>query len=214
MDSMKNLIEALDYNAIREILSINPAMANEGIPLDEINTTKAHPLHRICDGVYMKKYSDREAVELAKIFLEYGARIDGFGLIEKKDTPLTAAASLRADEVALLYIESGANLHHGGCHGGTAMHWAAWCGRDKIVKRLVQESIDINKKCIDFKATPLFWSIHGYKYGGEQNRHNQVECASILLQAGADKNIPNLDGTTIIELIGEEDLELKNLFNG
>ena len=210
---MKKLIDNKDHEGIRNALSKNPDLANEGIPFDEANTTKAHPLHRICDGVFAKRYRDEEAVEMAKIFLAYGANIDGYGLVEGKDTPLIAAASLHADKVGILYIENGAYIHHAGCSGGTALHWAAWCGRDTLVSRLIRENADLNKKCIDYKATPLFWAFHGFKYGGEENKHNQIECIRLLIRSGADKNIPNGEGTTIFELLEEQDVELIKLVN-
>src|SRR5215204_7312100 len=163
---LKSLINNNDQIGLRSILSQHPHLANEGIPYDETNEAEAHPLHRICDGVFEKRYTDDEAVAMAKIFLEFDADVNGGELIEKKDTPLIAAASLGADKVGLFYIELGANIHHAGCHGGTAIHWSAWCGRNVLVKRLLEGGADINKLCIDFRSTPLFWAIHGYKFGG------------------------------------------------
>jgi hypothetical protein len=209
---MQMLLKNKDYEGIRKALSANPNLANEGVPYDELNTTKAHPLHRIADGVFNKKYTDEEAVEMAKIFLEFGAKIDGNELIEKQDSPLVAAASLHADQLAIFYVEHGANINHAGCHGGTALHWAAWCGRDKLVKKLVHSGALIDKLCINFKSTPLFWAIHGLKNGGE-NPQNYLECVKILLQAGADKSIPNVEGKTPFELLSEEDLALKSLLS-
>jgi uncharacterized protein len=209
--SIKQLIDNRDYVGLREALSTNPTLANEGIPYDEMNPVKAHPLHRICDGVFNKKFTDEEAVEIAKVFLEYGANINGNELREKHDTPLVAASSLYADAVAIFYLDYGANINHAGGHGGTALHWAAWCGRDKVVRRLVQEGAEINKRCIDFRATPLFWAVHGLKKGDKSNVNNQVECAKILVESGADKNIPNADGLTVFDLLSERDLELKEI---
>ena len=206
---MKNLITSKDFNGIKQALSANPALANEGIPYDEVNTTKAHPLHRICDAVFSKKITDEEAVKLATLFLEYGATINGNTLTEKQDTPLIAASSLHADQVAIFYIEQGANINHAGCHGGTALHWAAWCGRAIVVERLIQAGAEINKICIDFKATPLFWAVHGLKNGDNNNTHTYLECINLLLRAGADKNIPNGQGKTVFDLLTDEDLELK-----
>ena len=210
---MKKLIDNKDYKGIKQALSNNPNLANEGIPYDEMNTTKAHPLHRICDGVFSKKYTDEEAVKMAMLFLEFGANINGNKLTEKQDTPLIAASSLHADQVAIFYIEKGANISHAGCHGGTALHWAAWCGRDKVVRRLIQEGAEINKRCIDFKATPLFWAVHGLKKGDKNNMHNHLECVKILIQSGEDKNIPNGEGKTVLDLLTDEDLELKEQLN-
>lgn len=208
---MKDLIINRDYEGIRKALAGNPSLANEGIPFDEKNTTKAHPLHRICDGVFAHDYTDREAVEMAKIFLEFGANVDGYGLTEGKDSPLVAAASLYAEEVGILYVENGAAVNHAGCHGGTALHWAAWVGRDKLVERLIRENADINKLCTDFKSTPLLWAVHGYKHGGMENRYHQAECVRLLIAAGADKTVPNAEGTTPLGFLDEKDTELMDL---
>ena len=210
---IKNFIDTVDYDGIRKLLARNPSLANEGIGLDPDGGRKAHPLHRICDGVFVNTYTDEQAVEMAKIFLSFGANIDGNGLIEKQDTPLVAAASLHADQVAILYIDRGANIHHGGCHGGTPLHWAAWCGRDKVVRRLLSENPNINKRCIDFKSTPLFWGVHGFKNGGKENRHHQIECVRLLIEAGADKSIPNIDGYTALQILDDDDIILKKLLS-
>lgn len=209
--SIKNLVDTKDYKGLKKTLSQNPELANEGIPYDSVNTTKAHPLHRLCDGVFSGTYSDEEAVEMAKIFLDYGANINGNELIEKKDTPLVAASSLHADKVAVFYIDQGAIINHPGCHGGTALHWAAWCGRPQVVEKLVKTDAEVNKKCIDFQATPLFWAIHGFKNCGSQNLQSYTQCVSTLLEAGANKSIPNVDGNTAFDLLDDTDLELKQL---
>lgn len=209
--SIKKLIENKDLKGLRESLSENPSFANEGLPYDEINTTKAHPLHRICDGVFAGKYSDDEGVAMAKLFLEYGAEIDGGALIEKKDSPLVAAASLHADKVAILYIEQGAAVNHPGCHGGAALHWAAWCGRPVVVESLIQAQAEINIRCIDFQATPLFWAVHGLYNSDKMNMDKYLTCIRLLLEAGADKYIPNSGGKTVFDLIDDKDKALKEL---
>ena len=211
--SIKKLIDTKDYDGLRLSLSQNPSLANEGIPFDDVNTIKAHPLHRICDGVFSKTYSDEEAVEIAKIFLEFGANINGNELIEKRDTPLLAASSLYAYQVAILYIDNGAELNHPGCHGGTALHWAAWCGRPKVVEKLIQAHADINKKCIDFQGTPLSWAVHSANEGDKKELKGHLECIKMLLEAGANKNISTDDRKAILDLFGNEDLELKELLN-
>ena len=214
MESLvKKLIDIKDYEGLRQALSQNPNLANEGLPYDALNTAKASPLHRICDGVFSGQYTDEEAVEMAKLFLEYGANINGNNLTGNQDTPLIAASSLHADQVAIFYIENGADINRAGCHGGTALHWAAWCGRDKVVRRLVQEGAEINKRCIDFKATPIFWAVHGLKSGDNNDLNNYLECVNILIQSGADKSIPNAEGKTVFVLLNEEDVELEELLN-
>lgn len=211
MSEVMDLIMAVNYSGLRKLLSSDPALANKGLPLGKHEIRLAHPLHRICDGVSHGIYKDEQAAEMAEIFLEFGARIDGTELIEKKDTPLIAAASLSADRVGILYIDRGANIFHAGTHGGTALHWAAWCGRDVLVDRLIRERAEINRLCIDFKSTPLFWAFHGFKNGGAGNVYHQLECARLLLKAGADKSIPNASGHSIPDMLESGDAEAKEL---
>jgi ankyrin repeat protein len=212
MTDIKNLIHQKDYKGLRKALADNPFIANMGISFDAQNPTKEHPLHRICDGVFAGLYSDEEAKEMAELFLEYGANVNGFGFEEKKDTPLIAAASLSADKTGILYIEKGANIHHAGCHGGTALHWAAWCGRDLLVKRLIAENAELNKLSVDFKSTPLLWAVHGYVSGGRERVDHYAECIRLLIDAGANKTIPNLEGKKPIEFLDHEDEIAKLLY--
>jgi uncharacterized protein len=211
--NMNDLIINKDYKGIDQALAKKPALANEGIPYDEINTAKAPPLHRLCDRIFSNLITDEDGVELAKLFLKYGANINGNGIIEKQDTPLLAACSLHADKLAIFYIEKGADIHHPGCHGGTALHWAAWTGRPVLVKKLVEKGSEINKLCIDFKATPLFWTIHGLKNEGYDSMSDCLEMVKTLLKTGADKSIPNINGHTVFDMLDNEDTELKDLLN-
>src|ERR1700761_3310990 len=85
------LFQNYDLKGIRDLLTANSGLANEGVPLPD-NTRKGHPLHRICDAVFANKISDVQAIEIAKIFLEYGADIDGYLAQGDNNTPLIAAA--------------------------------------------------------------------------------------------------------------------------
>ena len=208
----RDFVFSADLHALDIALTANPELVSEEISLPD-NPAKAHPLHRICDGVFSGSYSEETAVSLAKIFLNHGADVNVDPTIVK-DSPLTAACSLRCDRLALLYIQHGARIDHRGCHGGTALHWAAWCGRDTIVEHLVTLNPDINQLCIDFKSTPLFWAIHGYKFGGKNNFHHQINCARLLLHHGADPSIPNFEGYLPKQLLDDNDKELIALFNG
>lgn len=207
------LISNREYEMLKQLLQAQPSLANEPLPLNENCTMLAHPLHRICDAVCNNIISDEEGATIAKIFLEYGANVNGNELIEKQDSPLTAAASLHADKVGFVYIDHGANIHHRGCHGGTALHWAAWCGRDEMVRRLIDAGADIHQRCIDHKGTPLQWAVHGYTNGGEYNKHNQIECVRVLIAAGADKDAPNILGEKPIDFLSEKDIELRALLS-
>jgi len=191
---------------LETLLQNKPELVNEGVSLSLLNPTKAHPLHRICDHVFNKKYSEAHAHKFARLLLQHGADVNGGAFVEGQDTPLIAASSLYVDQLALLYIEHGANIHHRGCMGGTALHWAAWTGRDIIVKRLLTKAPVINQKCLDHKATPLFWAVHGHQNNDEKHRHNQANFARLLVEAGADISIPNINNLKAVEIISEKDL--------
>jgi len=201
-------MDTLDYAGLRKALSEDPSLANTGLPYDERNTALAHPLHRVCDGVIAGRYTDEQAVELARVLLAGGADINGGMLVPLKDTPLIAAASLYAEQVGIWYVDQGADIRHAGTHGGTALHWAAWVGRDKLVSRLITAGADIHQHCVDFDCTPLYWAVHGYKFGGGRNRHHQVACVRLLLEAGAESHVFNVEGTPVREFLDPGDAEL------
>ena len=176
---LKELIINKDYEGIRSALSSNKSLANEPIALDP-HPLAAHPLHRLADGVFAGAYTDQEAVEMAKILVEFGADINGGELIARRDTPLIAACSLNADQLALYYMEMGADIHHAGTHGGTALHWASWCGRPVLVKALIEAGAVVNQRCIDFQSTPLRWAKLGYERNKNAKLEEYGECERLL----------------------------------
>lgn len=208
--NIRDLLFSADLAGIEKALRENPSLAKEEIPLKD-NPATAHPLHRICDGVFNNDYPEATGFEIAKLFIKHGANVN-VDYKPGKDSPLTAACSLRSDQLALLYIDQGAHIDHQGCHGGTALHWAAWCGRDIVLKKLLELNPNLNRLCIDFKSTPLFWALHGYKFGGKGNLHHQIDCARMLLKHGADPSIPNFEGYRPKQLIEQQDTELIELF--
>lgn len=212
MNTIKDLIARVDLTALKQILAHDPSLANAGVSLGDQNNALAHPLHRICDGVHAGIYTDEQAYEMAKVFVSFGADVNGVTLVENSDSPLVAAASLSADITAMYYIACGADIAHPGCHGGTALHWAAWCGRDRLVKELIDARAPLEKRCKAYDATPLFWAIHGHKFGGG-NRHHQVECAKLLVAAGAVTDTSNGEGMHILGLLDKNDIELRSLLS-
>src|SRR5690606_18880662 len=153
--SIKKLLEQKDYQSLRKQLSENPSLSNEGItiPYDFFCRTKAHPLHRICDAVFAGKITDEEAIQFANIFLEFGANMDGD---KNKDegTPILAASSLHAEKLGIFYIENGADIHYTHKNNGaSALHWASYCGRDKLVKKLIEVGAEIDKADRNYNST-------------------------------------------------------------
>jgi len=211
-DHMKTLIENKDYDGIRRLLSANPSLANEGIPFDEKNTAKAHPLHRICDAVFAKKITDEDAITIAKIFLEFGARIEGNQATENQDPPLMAAASLHAEQLGVFYIEHGANVHYADNNdGATALHWAAYCGRDELVARLISAGAAIDQQDKSYNSTPVGWALQPLITGDKFNTWRQAACIKLLLKAGANITVLNDKATRQLRLLAAEDEEFGKL---
>lgn len=213
---VKKLIEKKDFDGLNQLLTNNPNLANEGItiPFDFLCSTKAHPLHRICDGVFSGKITDTEAVALAKIFLANGAAIDG-DKIKKEGTPLLAAASLHAELVGIFYIENGADIHYTYQNDGVSpLHWAAFCGQDKLVAKLIESKASIDKPDHTYYSTPLGWAVHCLQLEERKKLHNQVDCIKLLLHNGADRKKLNEEKDDYLFSLAKEDLELQNLLKG
>lgn len=211
--SLKSLINEGNIDGINLALKKDTSLSNKIIKWGPLLKNKVHPLHYLCDRVFANKLEDKTAAEIARNLVNHGANINGYGYQEMEDTPLIAATSLGADGVALVLIEAGADIHHKGCLGGTALHWGAWCGRDTVVKRLLEEKIDLNIRDITHKSTVFFWAAHGRARGGEQNQHKQIACAKMIKDAGADTSIPNAEGTTVAELMKDDKEFMDSVFD-
>lgn len=208
---VKKLIESKDFNGLNRLLADNPNLANEGItiPYDFFCTSKAHPLHRICDGVYCVKITDNEGVILAKIFLEHGADIDG-DKIKNDQTPLLAASSLHAEQVGILYIENGADVHYTyKNNGASALHWASFCGRDILVDKLINANAVIDEPDKEYNSTPLGWALQALMTNDKINTHNQVACINLLLNSGADIEKLNKETNEYFLKLVSDTLELQ-----
>lgn len=210
--SLKQQINRGDIEGIKTAISTDPGKVNQIIKWGPLLKNHVHPLHYLCDRVFTDKLEDKQAGDIASLLIQEGTKINGYGFEELKDTPLVAAASLHADEVAMVLIDVGADIHHGGCFGGTALHWAAWCGRDRVVRRLLKEELDIDRRCVTHKSTAFFWAAHGRANSGEKSKHNQIECAKLIKDAGADMSIPNMEGTTAKELLKDDEEFLNAIF--
>src|SRR5580700_7228829 len=174
-NKMFELIGSNDQKQIRKILVENPNLANEGVACnDNIFSKKGHPLHRLCDAVFAKKITDEQAIEIAKILLEFGANIDGYKSLGDNNTPLIAASSLNAEKSGIFYIEQGADIFYAAkSDGATALHWAAFCGMDKLVEELIRKGANINQPDNSFNSTPAGWAIHALISKDNDNIYHQ-----------------------------------------
>lgn len=206
--SVKQLIEQKDIDRLRELLAAEPNLANEGItiPFESLCFVKAHPLHRICDAVFAHKMTDEEAIEIARVFLENGANIDGD---RKGGTPLLAAASLHAEQLGIFYIDNGADLDFTDeSDDASALHWAAFCGRDKLVNKLIESNAKFDELDKTYNCTPLAWAIHCMMSDDVGNKHNQPACIKLLINAGSDMKKLSPEHTKFLLSLAEGDNDL------
>lgn len=205
------LISSTDYRQLREALTNNPSLANEGVPLDD-NHAKGHPLHRVCDAVFAGRITDEQAIEIAKILLEFGADIDGFKSRGDNNTPLIAASSLNAEQLGIFYIDQGADIYYTPkSDGGTALHWACYCGKDKLVAKLIEKGANLNQTDTSYQSTPIGWAIHPLFAGGKHSVHHQLQCVKLLLKAGADQSLVDSRSMQYLRSVAEGDKELAGL---
>jgi hypothetical protein len=209
---LSNLISTGNYQPLKAVLMANPGLANEGIPCsDDRPDMKGHPLHRVCDAVFAKVISDDQAIEVAKILLESGADIDGYKSKGDNNTPLIAASSLHAEKLGIFYIEQGADIFYADNDGATALHWAAFCGRDRLVAALIEAGANVDQEDTTFNSTPIGWAVHTLTSDDNGNQHHQLSCVKLLLKAGADKKLWHNDTLKYLQKVAEDDDELQQL---
>ena len=201
---MSEILKSGDLALLEKTLQQNPQFANQGIELNANSPLLAHPLHRLCDYVWEGQLSQNKAIELATFLINQGSDINGFAPKPFQDTPLIAAASMYLSDLGEFYLSQGADTHIQGCYGGTALHWAAWCGLPSLVKKLIPLSVDLNQKCFEYEATPLFWSIHGLKQDKRSSRANHLACVKHIVESGANLHIPNKEGLSVFDLMATD----------
>ena len=137
----------------------NPALANQTIHWVVNPPNESDPLHYVSDCVYHGWLTNGTESEIAGVLLAHGAVLEGS---EERESPLIAAASLGAEKVARVLLEAGAALERTSVFGARALHWAAWMGLSSTADQLLQRGAQLEPRCSEFGATPLFWAVHGY----------------------------------------------------
>ena len=79
------------------------------------------------------------------------------------------------------------DVSHG--NGRTALHRAAASNQTDVIKRLLLEGADVNRKIRFFKNTPLHMAAE----------NNSTEAVRFLLDNGADINLKNDDNKTPLD---------------
>lgn len=195
-DGFRQLIEHGDAAGVRSALKSDSGLANRMIRWYFNQRNESDPLHYVSDCVGHGWLTNGKEGEIAELMLEHGAALNG---TEGKESPLIASASLGADRVSKLLIEAGAELEATSIFGSRALHWAAWVGTPSTVELLIARGAQIEARCSEFGATPLFWAVHGYGPKGPVEKKDQVGAARILIKAGASVETVNKYGLSALE---------------
>jgi hypothetical protein len=197
VDDFRLLIERGDVVGIRGALESEPALANRTIRWFLNQHNESDPLHYVSDCFGHGWLINGKEGEIAELLLASGAAVDG---ADNRESPLIGSASLGAEKVSTVLIGAGAALESTSIFGSRALHWAAWIGTPSTVELLVARGANIEARCSEFGATPLFWAVHGYGPDGPKHKKDQVGAARILIQARANVDTANKHGVSALEL--------------
>ncbi|OWF56556.1 serine/threonine-protein phosphatase 6 regulatory ankyrin repeat subunit C-like [Mizuhopecten yessoensis] len=100
--------------------------------------------------------------------------------IFKENPPLHQAVLTASDEIVLLLIENGFDIHARNRYQETTLHMASRKGRDVIVHKLLESGADIDSRDCE-ENTPLFNAA----------TYSHPHIAHVLIQAGSDINTLN-----------------------
>jgi ankyrin repeat protein len=196
-DDFRRLLETGDAENLRAALGVEPARANATIRWYLNQWNESDPLHFVSDCIGNGWLTNGREGEIAALLIENGATIDGSA---GRESPLIAAASLGAGKVAQVLNDAGADPERTALFGARALHWAAWTGEAGIVRQLLARKVEIEPRCTEFGATPLFWAVHGYGPQGPREKKDQVDAARQLIAAGAAIGTTNKEGTSAREM--------------
>jgi ankyrin repeat protein len=196
-DDFRLLIEAGDVDGIQRALEAEPALANRTIRWFLNQENESDPLHYVSDCFFNGWLLNGKEGQIAEMLLVHGAAIDGTG---DKESPLIGSASLGAEMVSKVLLDAGAATERTSIFGARALHWAAWIGTPASVERLVAHIANIEARCAEFDATPLYWAVHGYGPDGPKQKGDQIGAARVLIRAGARIETANSRGISALEL--------------
>lgn len=155
---------------------------------------KSTPLHRAA--------SRKENIDNIKLLIKSGANINARNFNES--TPLhIAIQESRSVDVAKLLLDCGADLNAKDAKGCTPLHKATEWRETDILNFLIDAGANVNAKDNE-GCTALHKTVV---------KLDRLNTTKILLEAGADLNITNIEGKTPFELFNLRCLKLRYVEN-
>lgn len=175
----QQLFEAIRYNQINQVREL----IKNGADINIIHTSGWTALElAIFEG---KK-------DIVELLISYGVNVNN---ITHANTPLYRAIKEMHEDIALLLINSGADIRTQSYLGSTALHAAAWSGLKNLAAVLIKLGADINAK-ESKDGSPL----HTPAFYGNK------DIVELLIENGADKNIENYNCRKPAETTGNQEI--------
>ncbi len=105
---------------------------------------------------------------------------------EDRNTIVGAVHDDRVESVRLM-VSLGWSLTEEGPWGGTPLHWAAWFGRVRAVRTLLDLDAPINFRDRQYGSSPIAWAAHGSRYSRPGNDDDYLAIVDLLLDAGSSR---------------------------
>lgn len=137
--------------------------------------------------MHLAARSKYNSIEMIDLLVDHGLPVDAdlakFRTQGYSETPLVTAITDRCESSALHLIALGANIHAIDFQGGNLLSYCIYC--PKVMKELIKRGLEVNAQ--DSKGRTALHTSCGN------------DTAKILLAAGADPNIRNLEGMSPVE---------------
>lgn len=136
--------------------------------------------------------------EIVKVLLEAGANPVSFQVIHDSALILASKENSPLLSELIQYAPSNKQLDYFDFTGFAAIHYCAQCGNLKGINSLINKGANINLQESRSGRTALFLALE----------NNYVEIAQQLIKNGAQKDIPNFSGHTVMSLLEKHEIFL------
>lgn len=183
--------EGLKYNELEE-KDINEFRSK----IKKVSKEESKRLGKeLYDLITKKDYKDNDKTKVIELIYK-GADVN-YKEETKGNFPLLVCARKNYLMTFLALIRGGANIDQCNYYRTTATMASARHGNLIILKLLIAQGADINKRCID-GDNALF----------SAKRHNKTECFNLLVKAQAYLNNKNILNQTILDIDGNENFDI------